>query len=169
MVAVVGLIVTPVTATAVLATVTEVVAVNWPFTVTVIVANPAETAVTSPEELTVATEGLLEDQFVLEADALEGETIAVICWVFPIRSVVAVGYAVTPVTAPAGVIVIAMFVASLWKLPVIGPVVPSGYPPEASALSYCPFPFESTNAPMKYEPFGTEVKLKFTDLPNERV
>lgn len=69
---------TPVTEIVCALTVTEQLAFFEPsFVVTVIVAVPALTAVTTPEEETVATEVLLEDQVTDLFEALEGETVAV--------------------------------------------------------------------------------------------
>ena len=51
--------------------------------VTIIVAVPAFFAVTTPEEETVATVVLLEDQVTFLFVALEGVTVAVSAWVWP--------------------------------------------------------------------------------------
>ena len=69
---------TPVTETVALETVTEHVAFLAPsFVVTVIVAVPAAFAVTTPEEETVATEDLFDDQVTDLSVALDGVTVAV--------------------------------------------------------------------------------------------
>ena len=75
---------TPVTATVCAWTVTEHVAFFPPsFVVTVIVADPAALAVTTPEEDTVATDVLLDDQVTDLSVALEGVTVAVSVCVSP--------------------------------------------------------------------------------------
>ena len=72
---------TPVTGTT---TVTAQVAVFAPsLVITVIVADPAAFAVTRPEEDTVATEVLLDDQVTDLSVALDGETVAVRVLVLP--------------------------------------------------------------------------------------
>ena len=48
----------------------------FPSAVAVIVVVPSLTAVTRPEELTDATEDLVEDQVISFLDAVEGETVA---------------------------------------------------------------------------------------------
>jgi hypothetical protein len=69
---------TPVTETVAELTVTEHFAVLPPsFVVTVIVAEPAVFAVTTPEDDTVATEVLLDDHVTDLSVALAGETVAV--------------------------------------------------------------------------------------------
>jgi hypothetical protein len=91
--------VTPVTFTEAAVTVTEQVAVLLPSTVvTVIVALPADTAVTKPLDDTVATAEalLLHDTFWLVA--LEGATVAVNVSVPPTVRLVDVLFKVTPVT-----------------------------------------------------------------------
>ena len=99
--AVVGLTVTPVTAIG--ETVTAHVAVLPPsWVVTVIVAEPAATAVTKPVELTVATAVLPDDQVTAWLVAFEGAIVAVNCCVAPaVASVAVVGLTVTPVTDTA--------------------------------------------------------------------
>ena len=75
---------TPVTATVWACTVTAQVAFFPPsFVVTVIVAVPAAFAVRTPEEDTVATDVLLEDQVTDLSVAFEGVTAAVNVWVSP--------------------------------------------------------------------------------------
>jgi copper chaperone CopZ len=98
---VVGLKATPVTATACVPTVTAQVAVLPPSTVvTVIVAVPAATGVTTPELLTVATVVLLDDQFTFLFAAFDGLTVAVSEPVAPpTTNESVVGLKVTPVTA----------------------------------------------------------------------
>lgn len=92
--------VTPVTATVAGVTVKAQVAVLPPSTVvTVIVAVPAFLAETTPEEDTVATVVLLEDQVTLLFVALEGATVATKVWVSPSVKVRLVWFRVTPVTA----------------------------------------------------------------------
>ena len=72
-------------------TVTAQVAVFPPSTVvTVIVAVPTPTAVTSPEELTVATDVSLEDQVTLLLVAVVGFIVAASCVVPPVFNVIAV-------------------------------------------------------------------------------
>jgi hypothetical protein len=67
---------------------------------TVIVAEPLATAVTNPEELTVATEVLLEVQVTALLVAFVGATVAANCTVPPAEVIVElVGDTVTPVTA----------------------------------------------------------------------
>src|SRR5687768_10866841 len=61
----------------------EVAVLPWSCVVTVIVAVPTATAVTSPELFTVATEVLLDDQLTFLFVALAGATVAVSCWVVP--------------------------------------------------------------------------------------
>ena len=94
---------TPVTDTttgAGLLTVTNVVAVNDPSTVVaVIVAVPAEMAVTTPVVVpTVATELSDDDQVTSGLEALFGDTVAEIEVVAPVNNVVEVGATDTPVT-----------------------------------------------------------------------
>ena len=96
--AVVGLIVTPVTAT--VAAVIAHVAVLLPSAVvTVIVAVPAPTAVTIPDAPTVATAVLLDVQVTFWLVALAGAIVAVSCCVDPTAIDAVVGLMVTPVTA----------------------------------------------------------------------
>ncbi len=76
--AVVGATVTPVTGTTILVTVTAHEAVLAPScVVAVMVALPAETAVTRPDAFTVAIAGLLELQVIVLFVAFAGETVAV--------------------------------------------------------------------------------------------
>ncbi len=102
--AVVGLTVTPVVATTV--TVMAEVAVFPPScVVTVIVAVPAAMPLTSPEELTVATEALLDDHVTFLLVAFAGATVAV-SWVLLFTATLAVvGLTVTPVTATGAPVV----------------------------------------------------------------
>ena len=96
---VVGLTDTPVTGTLAVDTVTALVAVKPPsWVVTVMVALPAATAVTSPEEFTVATEVLPDVQLTVLFVALEGATVAVSCCVPPGLSDTVTGDTDTPVT-----------------------------------------------------------------------
>jgi hypothetical protein len=91
---------TPVTDTVVSVTVTKHVVVFPPsFVVTVIVAVPAALAVTKPEDETVATEVLLEDQVTDLSVAFEGVTVAVSVWVSPSVIESDVLLRLTPVTA----------------------------------------------------------------------
>lgn len=93
----VGLIVTPVTATVV--TVTAQMAVLLPsWVVTVTVAVPAATAVTRPLVFTVAIAVLLDDQLTVLLVALLGAMVAVSCCVPPTETDAVVGIMVTPVT-----------------------------------------------------------------------
>jgi hypothetical protein len=69
--------------------------------VTVIVADPVATPVTTPAELTVATELLDVVQLTVLTVALEGATVAVKLVVAPTFTVAEVGLTVTPVTAIA--------------------------------------------------------------------
>jgi len=81
-----------------LVTETDALAVNPPScVVTVIAAEPALTPVTTPEELTVATEVLLEDQVTDLLVALDGETVAVSVVEPPTETEVEVGETETPV------------------------------------------------------------------------
>ena len=66
--------------------------------VTVIVAVPTETAVTTPEEDTVATDGLFEDQVTDLFVALAGATVATSVPVSPSTRTREVWSSVTPVT-----------------------------------------------------------------------
>ena len=91
---------TPVTETVFSVTVTAHVAVLFPsFVLTVIVAEPAALAVTKPEEETVATEVLLEDQVTDLSVALDGVTVAVSVCVSPTVIESDVLLRLTPVTA----------------------------------------------------------------------
>ena len=91
---------TPVTGTIGADTVTEHVAFFPPsFVVTVIVADPAAFAVTTPELETVATDVLLEDQVTDLSVALAGDTVAVSIWVSPTVIDRDVLFRLTPVTA----------------------------------------------------------------------
>jgi hypothetical protein len=90
---------TPVTAMTFAVTTTEQVAVLDPsFVVTVIDALPGVFAVTTPEEETVATAVLLDDQITDLSVALEGVTVAVSVSVFPSVKVNDVLFRLTPVT-----------------------------------------------------------------------
>jgi hypothetical protein len=97
--AVVGDTATPVTGTFVVLTVIADVAVNPPLTVvTVIVALPAATLVTTPAVFTVAMAVLLLDQVTLLLVALVGATVAVNVVVEPTFTLAVVGNTATPVT-----------------------------------------------------------------------
>jgi hypothetical protein len=98
--AIVGLSVTPVTATAVATTVIAAVAVLLPSTVvTVIVADPTPIAVTKPDVFTVAIVVSDDDQETAMLVALLGTTVAVNCLVpLGVREAL-VGSTLTPVTA----------------------------------------------------------------------
>ncbi len=99
MLAVVGVTVTPVTGTLAVVTVTVQVAVKPPSAVfTVIVVVPAATPVTTPAELTVATEVLLLVHVTLLLVALAGDTVAVSVAVPPTDMLAVAGVTVTPVT-----------------------------------------------------------------------
>ncbi len=90
---------TPVTATVALVTVTVQVAVLPPSSVrTVIVAEPAAFAVTTPLDETVATVVLLDDHVTALLVALEGETVAVSVPVVPAVKDILVLFRETPVT-----------------------------------------------------------------------
>jgi hypothetical protein len=90
---------TPVTAIVWAFTVTEHVAFLPPsLVVTVIVADPAALAVTTPELETVATDVLLEDQVTDLSVAFEGVTVAVNVWVSPTVIDNDVLFRLTPVT-----------------------------------------------------------------------
>ena len=90
---------TPVTETVAALTVTEHVAVFDPSSdFTVIVAVPAAFAVMTPEEDTVATDVLLEDQVTDLFVAFEGVIVAVKVWVSPIVIDKLVLFKLTPVT-----------------------------------------------------------------------
>jgi hypothetical protein len=80
--------------------------------VTVTVAEPAATPVTTPEELTVAMLLLLLDQLTPLFVALEGATVAVSVVVEPTPTLTAVGLTVTPVTATPDVTLMLTVVAS---------------------------------------------------------
>lgn len=81
-------------------TVTEQVAFLPPsLVVTVIVADPADLAVTTPEEDTVATDVLLDDHVTDLSVALDGVTVAVSVWVSPTVIDKDVIFILTPVTA----------------------------------------------------------------------
>jgi hypothetical protein len=83
-------------------TTTEQLAVLDPsFVVTVIVALPGVLAVTTPEDETVATAVLLEDQVTDLSVALKGVTVAVSVSVFPSVKVKDVLFRLTPVTETA--------------------------------------------------------------------
>ena len=90
---------TPVTETFAAVTVTLHVAVFPPSLVfTVIVAVPTAFAVTTPEEDTVATDALLEDQVTDLSVAFEGAIVAVNVWESPSVMDNEVLFRVTPVT-----------------------------------------------------------------------
>ena len=90
---------TPVTDTVAAFTVTAHVAVLAPsFVLTVIVAEPAAFAVTTPEEDTVATEVLLEDQVTDLSVAFDGVTVAVKVSVSPTVMERELLFRLTPVT-----------------------------------------------------------------------
>lgn len=90
---------TPVTGTVPALTVTEHVAVLPPSDVVhVIVADPADLAVTVPSEETVATEVLLDDHVTALLVALLGETVGVSSYVSPAVNDNDVGDMATPVT-----------------------------------------------------------------------
>lgn len=94
---------TPVTETVGAETVTTQAAFLPPsLVVAVIVAVPADLAVTKPEEETVATEVLLDDQVTDLFVALEGVTVAVSVWVSPTVMDRDVSLRVTPVTDTIG-------------------------------------------------------------------
>jgi len=83
-------------------TVITLVAVRAPSTVlTVIVAVPALTAVTSPVLLTVATAVLLELHVTLLSEAFAGTTVAVSCCAVPAVNAAVAGVKVTDVTGTA--------------------------------------------------------------------
>jgi hypothetical protein len=110
--AVVGETVTPVTGTFAVVTVIALVAVRFPsWVVTVIVAEPCDTAVTSPVEFTVATEVLLDDQLTFLFVALAGETVAVNWRVLPATTEADVGETLTPVTGMVDVVTVMALVA----------------------------------------------------------
>jgi hypothetical protein len=91
---------TPIAETVAEFTVTEQVAVFPPsFVFTVIVVEPDVFAVTTPEDDTVATDVLLDDQITDLSVALDGETVAVNEYVSPSVSVNEVLSRLTPVTA----------------------------------------------------------------------
>ena len=93
-------------------TVTEHVAVFEPSVVfTVIVADPADFAVTTPDEDTVATEVLLEDQVTFLFVAFEGETVAVKVWVSPSVIDSDVLFRLTPVTETVAAFTVTVQVA----------------------------------------------------------
>ena len=90
----------PVTATVFAWTVTEHVAFFPPsVVVTVIVAEPAVFAVTTPDVETVATEVLLEDQVTVLSVAFDGVTVAIRVWKLPSTNVKLVLSRLNPVTA----------------------------------------------------------------------
>jgi len=90
---------TPVTATVALVTVTVQVAVLPPSSVrTVIVAEPAAFAVTTPPDETVATDVLLDDQKTPVFVALDGDTVAVRLPVLPATRLIVERFKETPVT-----------------------------------------------------------------------
>jgi len=96
--AVVGLTVTPVTSIGF--TVITLVAVLEPScVVTVMVAVPTDTPVTSPLALTVATAVLLLLQVTFWFVAFAGVMVELSCWVPPIRIEAVVGDTLTPVTS----------------------------------------------------------------------
>ena len=66
--------------------------------VTVIVAEPAATAVINPLLLTVAMDALLVLYVTFLFDALDGVIVGVNCCVFPTAKAAVVGLRVTPVT-----------------------------------------------------------------------
>ena len=106
----VGLMVTPVTATVV--TVMAQVAVLLPsWVVTVMVAVPAATAVTRPLVFTVAIAVLLDDQLTVLLVALLGAMVGVSCWVPPTATEAVVGLMVTPVTGTLVVLTVIADVA----------------------------------------------------------
>jgi hypothetical protein len=129
--------VTPVTA--MLATVTIHVAVLDPScVVTVMVAVPAETPVTKPEELTVAIAGLLEVQVTALLLAFAGATVAVNCDVATAIIEAVVGVTVTPVT---DIVVPVPFIQAM---------------PRPAVLIYTsPYVFSSptTNSPLAIPPY----------------
>ena len=75
------------------------------------VAEPADLAVTTPEEETVATDVLLEDQYTALLVALEGETVAVRVEVLPSSRLNEVLSNDTPVTATVAVLTVTVHVA----------------------------------------------------------
>src|SRR4051812_45342482 len=81
--------------------------------VTVMVALPPPTAVTSPDELTVATDALLVLHVTFLLVAFDGATVAVSCCVALTFSVADVGDTVTPVTATLVVVTVIALVAVL--------------------------------------------------------
>ena len=79
--------------------------------VTVIVAEPAATALTNPELFTVATAVLFDDQLTVLFVAFDGATVAVNCCVPPTFRLADVGDTVTPVTATFPVVTVIAEVA----------------------------------------------------------
>ena len=105
---------TPVTDTFGVVTVTVQVAVLPPSLVlTVIVAVPAAFAVTTPEEETVATDALLEDQVTDLSVAFEGVIVADKVWVSPTVMVIDVLFKLTPVTDTFAAVTVTVQVAVL--------------------------------------------------------
>ena len=74
--------------------------------VTVIVAEPAAFAVTTPVDNTVATEVLLDDQVTVLSVALDGDTVAIRVWVSPTSIVNDVLFRLTPVTGIAAAVTV---------------------------------------------------------------
>ena len=105
---------TPVTAIVAAFTVTEHVAVFEPsFVVTVIVVVPTALAVTTPEDETVATEVLLEDQVTDLSVAFDGDTVAVNAWVSPTVIESDVLFKLIPVTGTVAAFTVTEHVAVL--------------------------------------------------------
>lgn len=118
-------------------TVTDELAVKLPSVVlTVTEAVPTPTPVIKPDVVTLATPESLVDQVTAELVALDGETVAVSCWVSPTEIVAVVGATETPVTETVAAftdtveldmklpsIVVALTVAVPEPTPVTNPVV----------------------------------------------
>ena len=114
----------PVTGTVAAFTVTEHVAVLKPsFVVTVIVVVPTALAVTTPEDDTVATDALLEDQVTDLSVAFDGVTVAVNAWVSPTVIVSDVLFKLIPVTGTVAAFTVTAHVAVLAPSTVVTVIV----------------------------------------------
>ena len=91
--------------------------------VTVIVAVPAFFAVTTPEEDTVATAVLFDDQVTDLSEAFDGFTVAVSAWVSPSVRASDVLSSVTPVTGMTGALTVTVHVADLLPSVVVTVIV----------------------------------------------
>ena len=135
------------------ATVTLQVAVLFPSSVvTVMVAVPSETAVTRPDEETVATDVKLDFQLTFLFVALEGLTVAVSCPVWPFDRDISVLFSETPVTEITFFFTVTTQEAVLFPSSVVAVIV--AVPPETAVTK----PLEETFA------IDVELDLQLTFL-----